>query len=158
MIGSVIAYEKAKEYDNRRKVDVVQAVIENVVDGDTYDVITTFSKTRVRLIGVDTPDSVNPDTTESTPEGKTAADFAKELLPEGTTVYLEYDVGERDEYGRHLCYVYLENGVMVNALLLRKGMAKTMTIPPNVKYSEEFAKIQTQARENGEGFWSIWEE
>lgn len=128
-----------------------------VVDGDTVDVNIDGEEVRVRLIGVDTPESVHPDENRNTDEGKVAADWMRELL-DGKKVYLEFDVAETDKYGRTLAYVYLEDRkTMVNKLLLENGLAQVMTVPPNSKYSDEFYKLQTRARKAGSGFWTeVW--
>lgn len=126
-----------------------------VVDGDTAIIAIDGEDTRVRFIGVDTPESVNPiDESKNTPEGKEASDFTKELLT-GKTVYLEYDVQLADDYGRTLAYVYLDDGTtMVQTLLLEKGLATTMTIQPNSKYASLFYSTMVTARENNVGFWA----
>ena len=71
---------------------------------------------------------------------------------EGKTVGIEFDVQERDQYGRLLGYVYI-NGKMFNKTLLEEGYAKLATYPPNTKYVDEFTKLQTKAREQQKGFW-----
>lgn len=107
-----------------------------VSDGDT--ILVEFpdgSKEHIRLLLIDAPESVHPDEEKNTEEGRQAAAFLKELLPVGTTVYLEYDTNERtfDRYGRMLAYVWLTETTsvessyikqnMVNAILLSKGYA-----------------------------------
>ena len=107
-----------------------------VSDGDT--ILVEFpdgSKEHIRLLLIDAPESVHPDEEKNTEEGRQAAAFLKELLPVGTTVYLEYDTNERtfDRYGRMLAYVWLTETTsvessyikqnMVNAILLLKGYA-----------------------------------
>lgn len=107
-----------------------------VSDGDT--ILAEFadgSKEHVRMLLIDAPESVHPDEEKNTEEGRQAAAFLKELLPVGTTVYLEYDTNERtfDRYGRVLAYVWLTETTsvessyikenMVNAILLSKGYA-----------------------------------
>lgn len=70
-------------------------------------------------------------------------------------VQLEFDVGERDKYDRLLAYVYLVDGTFVNAKLVEEGYAQVMTIPPNVKYQDVFLKLQTTARDQNKGLWSL---
>lgn len=125
-----------------------------VVDGDTIIVSIDGQDTRVRLIGIDTPESVADDTVkENTEEGKEASAYTTTLL-EGNTVYLEYDQETLDEYARTLCYVYLhDKRTMVNELLLKNGYARTMTIEPNTKYKERLAAAELIAKETKEGFW-----
>jgi len=135
--------------------------IVRVVDGDTLVVSVINGDDagiRVRLIGVDTPESVNPDAAKNTDDGKVASNFTKSLLPKGTDVWLEYDVSAKDKYDRYLAYVYFMdekgNPVMLNRYLLQEGMAQTMTVPPNVKYRDVFAEDYHTARENGVGLWA----
>lgn len=125
-----------------------------IVDGDTIDVDIDGEETRVRLIGVDTPESVHPDERKNTNEGNAAAEWLLELL-DGEKVYLEYDAAQTDKYGRTLAYVYLgDRKTMVNKLLLENGLAQVMTVQPNSKYSDEFYKLQTRARKDEVGFWA----
>lgn len=123
-----------------------------VVDGDTIILDMDGTEERVRLIGIDTPESVHPDASRNVPYGKIASAFTKEQL-EGKTVTVEYDVQERDKYGRILAYVYLD-GKMFNETLLEEGHAKVATYPPNVKYVEDFTALQEQAREEKKGVWA----
>lgn len=125
----------------------------SVVDGDTFKINYNGVKTKVRLIGVDTPECVSPNKKKNNSYGKEASHYTKERL-EGKTVYLEFDVQQTDKYGRLLAYVYLEDGTMYNKELLEKGYAQIATYPPNVKYVDEFTQIQKQAKENKVGFWA----
>lgn len=122
-----------------------------VVDGDTIIVDIDGKDEKVRLIGIDTPESVHPDKTKNVPYGKVSSEFTKNLLEE-QEIWLEYDVQPRDKYGRILAYVYLDDN-MVNETLLQEGHAKIATFPPNVKYVEEFKKIQETARTEEKGLW-----
>ncbi|MDR0876135.1 MAG: thermonuclease family protein [Clostridiales Family XIII bacterium] len=132
--------------------DYIQAEVLRVVDGDTIEVSLDGVKEKIRLIGVDTPESVHPDAERNVPYGKVATAFTKEHL-DGQTVGLEFDVQERDQYGRALAYVWLGD-VMFNKLLLDEGHASVSTYPPNVKYVDEFTAAQKAAREAGKGQWS----
>lgn len=124
-----------------------------VIDGDTAYINIDGTETKVRFIGIDTPESVHQDESRNTPEGKIASDFTKKLLT-GKKVYLEYDITTVDDYGRTLAYVYLDDGVtMVQDEILRAGMATTLTIQPNSKYASHFHDVQVEAREAGAGFW-----
>lgn len=124
----------------------------SVVDGDTFKIIYNQKEEKVRLIGIDTPESVHADKSKNTKYGKIASEYVKELL-KSQNVKLEFDVSSKDKYGRLLAYVYLENGEMLNEKLLKEGYAQMATYPPNVKYVENFKKMQKQARENKVGFW-----
>ena len=130
----------------------VEVEVQRVVDGDTIIVSLDGANERVRMIGIDTPESVAPDASRNVPYGKIASAFTKEKL-EGKTVELEFDVEERDQYGRILAYVYI-NGEMFNKTLLDEGHASVYTWPPNVKYVEVFKEAQIAAREAGKGQWS----
>lgn len=125
----------------------------SVTDGDTFKIDYNGEEKKVRLIGVDTPESVSPNKEKNNNYGKEASNYTKERL-EGQYVSIEFDVQETDQYGRFLAYVYLEDGTMYNKELLEKGYAQVATYPPNVKYVEEFEEIQKNARENNIGFWA----
>lgn len=134
--------------------------VEYVIDGDTFIVSMDGYSTKIRLIGVDTPESVASDAylqssgKENTKEGKEASNFTTDLIT-GKTVYLEYDTDKTDKYGRTLAYVYLDENkeTMLQDVLLEKGLACTMTVKPNTKYQAHFAEIEAQAKENSAGFW-----
>ena len=129
----------------------VEVTVSHVVDGDTLIVRRGLDKVKVRLIGIDTPESVHRDESKNTREGKIASERLARYLT-GKTVRLEFDAESQDKYGRWLAYVYY-NGSMVNAELLKAGLAKALTIPPNTKHADEFAEIEAAARESGAGFW-----
>lgn len=125
----------------------------SVIDGDTIKINYNSSAKKVRLIGIDTPESVSPNKEKNSIYGKEASEYTKNRL-EGKDIFIEFDVQETDKYGRLLAYVYLEDGTMYNKELIEKGYAQVATYPPNVKYVEEFKQIQEQARNNKVGFWS----
>jgi len=122
-----------------------------VVDGDTIDVNIDGTTEKVRMIGIDTPESVHNDPLKNTEEGTFVSEYMKAYL-QGKSVYLEFDVGVRDKYDRLLAYVYLEDE-MLNKMLLELGYARVMTIQPNVKYCDDFIKAQWQAKDTNQGFW-----
>lgn len=130
------------------------ATVEYVVDGDTVDMIIDGVEERVRLIGIDTPETKK----ENTPIecfGPEATAFTQSLLPEGTAVYLERDVEARDAYGRLLGYAYLvDTGSFVNLEIVRQGYAQPLTIPPNVAHSTEFVEAARQAERSNVGLWA----
>ena len=137
-------------YTNINELNEYRVV--RVVDGDTFVVDFNGKDEKVRLIGVDTPESVHADESKNTAEGLKVSEYTKSKL-NGKTVKLEFDVSERDKYGRLLAYVYLD-GEMYNKHLLEIGYAKIATYPPNVKYVEDFKTLQKEARENKVGLWS----
>lgn len=127
--------------------------VTRVVDGDTIIIDYNGTEERIRMIGIDTPESVHPNKEKNTEFGKTVSNFTKENL-ENKYVKIELDVQERDKYGRLLAYVYLDD-VMYNKTLLAEGYAKIATYPPNVKYVDDFTKIQKEAKNNQKGLWGI---
>ncbi len=157
--------EDASRERDRTSSNYLEAVVLKVIDGDTLLVLVNGRKERVRLIGIDTPESsfnrkarrdvqrfkVAPE--DMIEAGRRAKEFVKTLLKPGTKVKLELDVQVRDKYGRLLAYVYLPDGRMLNLLLVERGLARVYTFPPNVKYTEKFLQAQEKARERGIGFW-----
>jgi len=126
-----------------------------VADGDTITVRLEGGRTeRVRYIGVDTPESVKPDTPVQC-FAKKASHFNAALVAD-RAVTLRTDAEERDRYGRLLAYVYAD-GRFVNRELVARGYARTLTIPPNVAHADEFARLARRAREAGAGLWSACE-
>jgi micrococcal nuclease len=129
-----------------------EALVTRVVDGDTVHVATGGRDETVRYIGVDTPESVKPDTPVQC--FAKAASAANERLVDGQQVRIVYDVERRDRYGRLLAYVYrTRDGAFVNAELVREGYARTLTIPPNVRFAERFAALAREARDDRRGLW-----
>jgi micrococcal nuclease len=122
-----------------------------VTDGDTIRVRLDDGRTeRVRYIGIDTPESVKPDTPVQC-FAKKASHFNASLVS-GREVTLRMDAEARDRYGRLLAYVYA-GGRFVNRELVARGFARTLTIPPNVAHADEFARLASHAREAGLGLW-----
>jgi micrococcal nuclease len=123
-----------------------------VVDGDTIHVNVDGRDVRVRYIGIDTPEEVKPDTPVQCFARAAAA--ANRQLVAGREVRLVPDVEERDRYGRLLAYVFRAgDGRFVNAELVGDGFARTLTIPPNVRYAERFADLAARARRAERGLW-----
>ena len=117
-----------------------------MVDGDTVE-LRGLGKSR--LIGVDTPEVYGGVECY----GRQASAYAKRQL-DGRRV--RYTVGseERDRYGRLLIYVWLEDGRSFNALLVSRGYAQPLTIPPNDDYADTFVRLSRRARERAVGLWS----
>lgn len=126
-----------------------------VVDGDTIKVNFNGIEESLRMIGIDTPESVHPDGSKNTEAGKIASEYTKSMI-EGKEVTLEFDVQERDKYGRLLAYVWLGN-TMFNKTLLQEGYAQVSTYPPNIKYVNDFVALERIARENKKGLWQYEE-
>jgi micrococcal nuclease len=130
-----------------------------VADGDTIIIGNPKKKNRrqkVRFIGVDTPESVRSLYQDIMPFGKEASHYTKSRLKPGQYIFLVYDKGRRDEFGRILAYIYLLNGEFFNATLLKKGYAFAEKYPPNVKFYNYFVKLQNQARFRQKGIWRIY--
>jgi micrococcal nuclease len=140
--------------------------VTKIVDGDTIYCSQGYGKEeKVRLIGIDTPESNKNsktyrdaertgDSVESIIElGKKSTTFVKSRISVGTEVRLELDVQLKDKYGRTLAYVYLPDGSMLNELIVRQGYAQVMTIPPNIKYQGLFVEAERDARESQRGLW-----
>ena len=122
-------------------------LVERVVDGDT---IIVQGVGRVRLIGVDTPETVDPRRPVEC-FGKEASAFTKRLL-EGHRARLEYDRDRTDRYGRTLAYVYLPNGTFANAEIVRQGYGHAYTRFP-FRYLDEFRQYEREARQGERGLW-----
>lgn len=126
-----------------------QYLVTRIVDGDTIQIETGQ---KVRYIGMNTPESVDPRKPVEC-FGKEASEKNKELVL-NKKVYLIKDVSETDKYGRLLRYVYLEDGTFINSELVKQGYASVMTVPPDVKYSALFLDFQKQAKDSKLGLWS----
>ena len=128
-----------------------RAPVIRVVDGDTINVLIDGQEMRVRYIGIDTPETVDPRRPIEC-FGREASERNRQLV-EGETVGLERDVSETDRFGRLLRYVWAD-GRMVNAALVEEGYATASAFPPDVRYADRLASLQRQARDAGRGLWS----
>jgi micrococcal nuclease len=142
-----------------------QAIIRNVVDGDTLKVFYEGQKESIRLIGIDTPESrknkkaykdsgrSGEDIEKIVAMGKESTEYTKSLIKPGDIIKMEFDVQKRDQYKRLLAYVYLNDGRMLNEEIIRAGYASPLTYPPNIKYQDKFLKEYREAREKGRGLF-----
>jgi micrococcal nuclease len=87
--------------------------------------------------------------------GREASEFTKGLLPAGRRVYYEVGVEERDRYGRALAYVWLHDGRFLNRLLVERGYATPLTVPPNVDFEGLFRRAARRARRAARGLWGV---
>jgi len=127
--------------------------VKRVVDGDTFWADDgTADGLKIRLIGLDAPEIHSTARKEAGTYGPESKDYLKQMLT-GKKVRLEYDVVKFDQYHRTLAYVFLEDGTFVNAELIKDGYAVVLTIPPNVRYTDEFLKLQRKARRQDKGLW-----
>ena len=122
----------------------VPCTITRIVDGDTIE---CDGAHRVRLIGMDTPES------NQRPHGTQASAALAAMAPVGSTVGLEPDVEPRDRYNRVLAYVWVGRS-MINWRMVREGWAVLLTYPPNVQYVDAFTDAERRAREEGRGLWA----
>lgn len=128
--------------------------VTDVVDGDTVKVNINGSVETLRLIGMDTPETVDPRKPIQC-FGKEASNKAKELLI-GKKIRLEKgpSQGDRDKYGRTLAYIYLESGLFYNKYMIEQGYAHEYTYNTPYKYQLEFKQAQKTAEQNQVGLWS----
>jgi len=136
-----------------------------ITDGDTLWVRYEGQREKLKLIGIDTPESklnrkAKKDAKRSGQDvetiialGKRATEYVSSRVKLGIKVKIEFDVEQRDTYGRLLGYVYLPNGKMLNEEIVKAGYVNVMTISPNVKYKDRFLKAYKEARKSKRGLW-----
>ncbi|MDX9948066.1 MAG: thermonuclease family protein [Bacteroidales bacterium] len=128
--------------------------VARIVDGDTFWIDDGSEKgMKVRLTGVDAPETRNSRNKVKTAFGNESTRYLTDLIA-GKMVRLEYDIDTLDQYGRTLAYVYLEDGTFVNASMVRNGYATVMTTPPNVRYADTFVELAQKARKRNRGLWN----
>ena len=127
------------------------ATVVHVVDGDTIDVDVGGRDERMRLLGADTPETVDPRKPVQC-YGPEASAHTKARLPPGTRVVLETDAEVRDKYGRLLAYVYV-GGRRYEDELLRLGFARLLIIPPNGVHARAMLNAELEARAARRGLW-----
>jgi micrococcal nuclease len=127
--------------------EFVPARVTEHTDGDT---LWLSGIGKVRLIGVDTPEVYGGVECY----GREASEFVERLLPVGSRVRYRLGVEERDRYGRALAYVRLEDGRLLNLVLVRRGYAQPLTVPPDVELAGRIAAAARRARERGAGLWA----
>jgi len=133
------------------QTDLVKIV--KVIDGDTVDIALAGRTERVRLIGVNTPETKHP-TKPIECFGPEASAYLTQLLPKGTTVRIERDVEARDRYGRMLLYLYLgSNDLFINLDLVARGYGTPMSIEPNTFHRNDFVRAAAQAEAANVGLW-----
>ena len=119
---------------------LLKGEVTRVIDGDTFMFKeSSGEEIKVRLIGVDAPESVNPDKEKNTKEGDLASEHTKKAL-EGKIVYLEFDIKAKDNYDRYLAYVWID-GELFNKKILKDGHAVLLTIVPNIKYVDYLVMV-----------------
>ncbi|QEC53172.1 micrococcal nuclease [Anseongella ginsenosidimutans] len=124
--------------------------VEKVIDGDTFII---EGGEKVRLIGIDAPETPNSFKQRNFHYGIEAKDHLRELIG-SQKLKLEFDIEKRDQYDRLLAYAWLENGLFINAYLIEEGYARVVTFPPNVKYHDQLNQLESEAKENKRGLWN----
>lgn len=146
-------------YQTQQSQDgMVRATVLYVVDGDTVDVDLNGAKERVRLIGVDAPESVSAEESENSVYGELASEYTREHLKEGTVVYLTFDSEKRDRYDRLLAYVWLEDALdntdhLFQKQLVEDGYAMAVSYEPNTLYRHVLEQSMSEAIMERNGLW-----
>lgn len=124
------------------------------IDGDTFRVLLNKKEIKVRLLLVDTPESVKQGTAVQ-PFALEASDFTEKLLVNAKKIDVEFDKGDRtDRYNRALCYVYVDNKLL-QSKLLENGLARVAFVyKPNTTYLKEFKEVEKQAKIKELKIWS----
>ena len=142
--------------DRSTRSDALVTTVERIVDGDTLYVADL--EERVRLIGIDAPETQHPDQGVEC-FGREAGAHLAALVPPGTEVRVVFDVERVDRYDRPLGYLYrTEDDLFVNLAMVADGYAMAYTLPPNVEHADELVAAQREAREAGRGLWSACED
>jgi len=125
-------------------------VVKRVYDGDT---ITLENGDRVRLLGINTPE-IESRHRKGEEGGQAAKQWLQDKLQQGI-VFLEYDLQNKDKYGRSLAHLFLENGEHLNTELVQAGLATLSIIPPNLRYADDLEEAESIAFQQGLGIWGI---
>lgn len=146
--------EPVSNEDNLKPEDSL-VTVSRVIDGDTIVVEMHGAKWRIRMIGINTPESASPDEFQNTEEGKIASEYTKNALPEGTKVFLEFGDKWYDQYGRLLAYVWLDEKcdrtnyqdfLIYNygAQLLQNTYCEAVSYAPNEKYRVWYEQLESE--------------
>ena len=154
-IATYISTPKSKfSYVNISKIDSQKLYkVEKVIDGDTVEVLIDQKIIMVRMLGIDTPETVDPRKPAQC-FGKEASDKTKELLT-GRSATLKGDKTQSiiDKYGRVLAYVYRDDGISINEYLLENGFAHEYTYGKAYQMKKDFKKLEKEASKNKRGLW-----
>ena len=157
--------ENNVETVNNQETNLDAVKFVRTVDGDTIIVEdSTGAHKRVRMIGIDTPESVAQEEERNNEYGVMASDYTKDLLSKAGTVYLEYDIDSDDQYDRVLAYVWLEDvddtfnvenikNSMVNAIIVENGYGIAKKYEPTVAHDDVLAELMAEANEENIGLW-----
>jgi micrococcal nuclease len=128
------------------------AIVERVVDGDTVIVDLDGERTRVRLLNIDTPESVAEDRPVEC-LGPEASEFLEDLLPPGDEVTLAYDVERFDRYDRMLAAAFTADGRNASVEIARAGLAEAITVGPNERFRPDVQAAMEEAQRADRGLW-----
>lgn len=153
MVAGLVTFAMASE--SKDGINLQEATVVRVVDGDTLVASVNGTEEKIRLIGVNTPESVSSDESKNCEEGYKASEYTKSMLPKGTKVYLEYDETNRDIYGRTLAYLWLSNNIDTTsysdfckynygAILLQNTYCESVYYAPNGKYRTWYDKLESE--------------
>ena len=137
------------------KNEKIEVKFSKCVDGDTIKLKVNGKKERVRLLAIDTPESVTPDKPVEA-YGKEASNYTCNLVKNANKIEIEYDINsdKEDKYGRLLAYVYVD-GKMIQEELLKNGLARVAYLYSNYQYTEKFKELENVAKENKKGLWNL---
>lgn len=152
MSKEVVVAEVSPTPSTENKKDFYEVI--KVSDGDTIQIMVNDKKQTVRMIGVDTPESVDPRRPVQCFGEKASQKTSDLLLNKKVSLESDTTQGDVDKYKRLLRYVFLEDGTNVNKLLIEQGFGHQYTYNKPYKYREEFIKAETEARENKKGLWA----
>lgn len=134
----------------------LEGEVVRVIDGDTFEMILNGSKTTVRYIGIDTPETVDPHRPAGCFGHQASVKNQEMLLHHQVT--LKKDISDTDKFGRLLRYVYLlrphEEPLFMNNYLVSEGYARVLSVPPDSLYQEQFLSSQQQAQQLKKGLWA----
>jgi micrococcal nuclease len=131
-----------------------RATVVEVIDGDTLVIDLAGGDEHVRLIGIDTPETVAPDRPDEC-FGAEASRHLADLAPPGTALRLERDIEARDQYDRLLAYAYRDrDGLFLNLAQVAGGFAEPLAYPPNTAHHTDFERAARDARAAGAGLWT----
>lgn len=131
----------------------ISAFVVKVTDGDTFEVTYKEQQEKVRLLCIDTPESVARGV-DPQPYSKEASDFTKSMLL-NKSVKLYFDKGLRDRYGRLLAYAVLKDDIFYNAVLVKNGYARVELVSPNTSMKDYFNQLQDTAIREKTGLWGL---
>lgn len=158
---AVVFISLASAYFSKQQSDAeyIAAQVIRVIDGDTIVVAVKGKEERVRMIGLDAPESVSAEESENSVYGELASEYTRQKLKEGTTVYLTFDEEKTDQYGRMLAYVWLDKDFeniesLYQRQMIRDGYAFAIKFEPNTMYWQILHISMQEAINSRVGLWA----